>query len=691
MGTISMWIIKQIFKRKLKKIKQDNPNTSTMALLSSTTNGDIKKLKNRIKILNILISIMLFITLVTGIVGTALVFSTSHTAMAVAANAILSILDDDKKKEEEDKKDGWEWEKHDGDNAGGGGGDSSSGGLYPKDPRLKLRAQLLEMIEKSCNDVANNGYNVVQPSAILGTIMRETGSALYEELDKGNVSSLYTDIIPHNLPCAKSLAECSLYHSGISHFDGGSYSGTEDTYDAYKSLGNINAPYDNDHAIGYVQFEIPYLYSPESQGGEFNRIYGQVEPATAANSLTEAYQQATMDSDLGFIRPNIWYIPDEMYSAAFALGKAPLQWQKGDSAYDSIISSSDFMSLSQENRAFILFMYKSAIYGRGSLRSSDDKMAYELIRIAKSGAIENLDDMLMYKADEYWDENTLCPVFKNNRTWTLDIKDKWGINIDSANVSWYGVRAACGGKVGYTKMKELIDAAEKEEGAGGASSGASDGNWLDHPGSGRFGNNGSPYYVEELGVRFYSQTRENPAYGEKWYDIPLNGWSSNYNKPATLETGGCGIYTVAMVASNLLNKDITPDIVRAMIPDSMVGNCLYDTGVDYAISQLGLTYKKLTYTSSDAIEQVNAELNKGNLVIFVSERGPSPWYGGAGHFMALRGIDENGNYLSLNSAGNARNGRDPISLMGEAVTPEAWKASLSGVRNYVWVVGVNVS
>lgn len=682
MGVISMWIVKNMYKKKLKQVIKDNPNTSPLSLLSTTTDGDLKKLRTKIRIMNVIISIILFITLATGIVATSVLTSTSHTAMAVAANAILSILDDDKKKAEEEEEEGWSWEKHDGDSKGDEQG-GSSGGMYPKDRGLKLRAQLIEMTKKSCEDTnAYKGTNVYY-THIIGVMLKETQDAFFSDIDSLNTQDLYSELVLPNPACGRYHygASCSYMNRGISHFYNGSTSGKYDSGDPYTQVINTNtAYYDGDHAVSYGQLEIPYIYDPKA---EFYMNYGSFDAVTSSSDSATAQSEVSIDPNLGFIRPNPFYMPDLMWNLSAYV--ANYYGDKGNTL-------AGYSSLSDYNKSCVDFLIAMSYYSGGGL-SYRKEMIEQVIAKVNNGEVENIDDLGLSLADKYWDKENNRVIGPGIKQFGKDFERVTGINPGS--VGKYreivnGMFALFLGRVACEDMQADIDAAEKDGPVGGAGGGASDGNWLDHPGSGRFGNDNSPYYVDELGVRFYSQTRENPAYGDKWWNIALNGWSDTYGRPATLETGGCGIYTVAMVASNLLNKDITPDVVRGMLQADMVGNCLYDTGVDYALTQLGLTHKKLNYTSADAIDKVNEELKKGNLIIFVSARGPSPWYGGAGHFMALRGIDDSGNYLSLNSAGNARNGRDPIDLMGVAVSPDSWKASLSPVRNYVWVVGVNV-
>ena len=542
MGTISMWIIKQIFKKKLKKIKQDNPNTSTMALLSSTTNGDIKKLKNRIKILNILISIMLFITLVTGIVGTALVFSTSHTAMAVAANAILSILDDDKKKEEEDKKDGWEWEKHDGDNAGGGGGGSSSGGLYPKDRGLKLRAQLIEIAKNSCQETNRQTGKNVYYSHILGTMFKETQHSFFSEIDRLNTQDLYSELVVPNPACCKHYygMSCSYMNNGVSHFYGGSVSGGADQGDPYTQVINTSRDsYDGDHAVSFAQLEIPYIYDPTT---EFYMNYGSFEPVTSSSNPSTAQQEVQVDPDLGFIRPNTFYIPDVIWNVTYYVSK--YYGDKGQSL-------NGYSSLSDYNKSCVDFLIAMTYYSGGGLKDSRKAIIEQLISRVNSGEVQYIDDLGLSLADKYWDKDNNTVIGPGIVQFGKDFKSLTGIDLGPVGTFrevLNGMFALFLGRAACEDMEADIESAEKEGGGTANNSGSGDINSteLTVANMKAYGEQfiGCPYQFGAEGQIFNAQTCATLAAstgGKNAWNV-LGSSASQYEGMQTFDCSGLTLY-----------------------------------------------------------------------------------------------------------------------------------------------------
>jgi len=570
-----------------------------------------------------------------------------------------------------------------------------AGGLYPKDQKLKVRAEIIEAINKATSDASVTG-NKVETAWILGSIYRESGNTIYSILDNTKVSSIFTDlVVPSNI-CGKSTCELSEVH-GISHFYGGHVENGVDKGDPYTQVINTSKElYDmvgGDYAIGVLQFELPYVYS------HLTRMYGNPKPVIT-NNLSDpksVKDQSKMDDELGFIRPNPFYIPDVVYNSTFAFSYKPRQ--KETSEYDSVINSNDFKRLSEYNQNFIKFMYASSAYGRGHVNASDDNMARELIKLAKNNPDLKLDELVADVEYKYWDENLLQPA----GSWvdfTQDVQKKYNLDVNITYKMdgkeylapyWYGVYAANVGRIAYNKIMYKLSTAELE------SAGAPNGNWYDHPGSGVFGNTGSQYYLPEIGIRWYYQSSKVTKYSSTWGNLKLNGTTTQVTPyplgdglyQATLASGGCGIYTIAMIASNILNKDITPDIALGALDGKYVSNALMYDGVPILANKLGLNVKTLRYHSRDIEEKVKEELKKGNMILFVSGHGPYPWYNGEAHYMALRGITDDGRLLGISSIGNKDTNMSAQQLMKEPITFDTWLNSLLPSLDIVWSIGLN--
>lgn len=671
MSRLVIWLIKLKYKRKVKEIAKSNNISEKEAfkLILKSKNIDYSKkirLANILmatSLLNIVIGVIIVITVVTGF---------NLMVSSIAGNTISNLLTSKGDTEDEDNEDGWSWDKVE----SGNSNVESSGGLYPKDKKLRLRAELLEILAKSSKDAESEKGTKVEPAWILGTIYRETGNSLYAQLNVTSISSLYKDLVIANPACGKGI--CVYNENGHSHFYGGSVSGGIDKGDPYKQVIDTSASlYQNmggDHAIGYLQFEVPYIY------GTLTKLYGDPTPIIKGSDPSTVQSQVKNDKELGFIRPNQLYIPDAMYNGAFRLANKPTITS---SNYSNIIQSSDFKKLSEYNQNFIKFVYASAGYGRGNITSSDDEMALALIKIANSGAIENLDDMLKEVSNKYWDSSSMISLGSRDSVISY-VNSKYGINIPSDRVAWYGVYAGLIGKVAYNEMSKAIEKAEKD---GPANGGTTNGNWVGKPGSGKFGNNGSKYYLDKIGIRWYYQTSQVTTNSETWGSLYLDPNS-------TMAEGGCGIYTLAMIASNLYNKDITPNVALAALEGKYQVGCLTDAGVLYLAGKLGLQVKTINYTSSDAIDRIYKALDKGNMILFVSQYYDAvkfPWYTGDGHFMAIRGKTDDGKLLVVSSVGNYRAaGLSPEQVMSMPLDPQTVIDSLGRNRNYFWEVGLKV-
>ena len=665
---IGLFVLKLNFKKKIKELKRNVTNAIGGEASDHSVLGNIKKIKKRIIMLNITMTVIAMGLIFTLVIVFITIFSYTSLMSSMSGNAIIQLFDTPAA-EQAQAVAGWVWTKTVIPPPGSGSGS----GLYPKDPKLKLRAELLEILVKSTTDAQASTGTQVDPAWILGSIYRETGDELYSNMNNSSIASLKTDLVIEDPACGKG--SCAYINNGISHYYGGTVVNGVDKGDPAKQIINTSqSTYDSmggDHAIGYIQFEIPYFYEHST------RLYGNATPVlSGSNDVAKVSTEAKIDANTGFIRPNPFYIPDAMYNGAFVMASDPVV---SGSDYSNILASSDFQSLSAYNQNFIKFMYSSAAYGRGHVAGADDNMAKALITLAKSGKIKNLDDMVISETDKYWDSSNLSSdgewqPFEN------EINSTYGLNIPVGSVSWYGVFAGCVGKVAYTELTADIAAAPKDGTAAGGGAGAAVGNWLDHPGSGAYGNASSVYYVPELGVRWYSQTADlTTVNGSTWGSLPF--LSTN------MADCGCGIYALANSISNLTNKDITPDIVYNLVcPGGAYMS--YDL-VNKACTQYGLkSYQLENVNTSAGMDTLIAELKAGKMAeIWISGSTSFPWRntnsGSDNHFITLKGVTADGQLMMITSTGH--NGTSAEDLMKITITPETLMPNLA--NTYAWVIG----
>ena len=670
----SIWILKIKYRKEIESIKSGSPFITDDIALTMILGKEVYEHKVQILcVISIVGIIFVIVVILLCIIFISTFTGYMQNINGIICETVLSILGKGNIVWDPEIG-GWTWvkadESQDEDLVG-------SGGLYPKDKKLKLLAELIEILKKSSNDAKEYTGVYVDPAWMLGTIIRESGNRLINEINTEKYTSIFKELMVMNPPCGKS--NCSYINNGHSHFVGGTVKNGVDMGDPYTQIINMdNSLYDGDHAVGQLQFEMPGAY------GELNRVYGKPTAILGSDYKSTASTLVKMDNNLGFIRPNPFYTPDAVYSGTFKMAGAPRENSQYPSNYKNMLNSKEFKSLNKQDQDFIKFMYASTNYGRGHIRGSDDDMAEALIKLAKSGGI-NLDEMGLDLQYKYWNSSTKTRLGSMTGL-SRDINDRYGLGIDTDRVSWYGVYSACIGRIGYNDIVKAIDAAEKEGYTIGGP-GSANGNWIGRPGSGVFGGSGTEFYVDDLGIRWYHQSENatNPK-ARAWSRLIIGS-----GKP--MSKSGCGIYTMAMIASNLFNKDITPDQALALAkskPSVIINGMLGNAGVDVLANDLGLKTKKINITNRElGLQEINKELDLGNMILFVSVGGPYPWYGGDGHFMAVRGYDKiNGTvkYHGITSANNSKTGAKALDIMKIPIDGHTWLKSVS--RTYVWVVGL---
>lgn len=120
----------------------------------------------------------------------------------------------------------------------------------------------------------------------------------------------------------------------------------------------------------------------------------------------------------------------------------------------------------------------------------------------------------------------------------------------------------------------------------------------------------------------------------------------------TIGGGGCGPTNFAMIASGLTKKTVTPDEVVSVLKAMRSGNWYYvpGEGSSYAIFPRLCDYYGLHLNENMSVSEssIRSELEKGRIVLISISAGSI--YRGTGHFITIRGTDENGDFLINDSA-----------------------------------------
>lgn len=584
--------------------KEQRKQTLNNQLEKAKDTKEIKKIKRKLKWLNI----TLVATIVIPIIAMVLVFILICYAIISFANVasyqILARQEQEIQAEADDGK--WEWADQT-----GGLNDYTSGGVYPKDPQLRQTAMFLEVIQESCNIVnGEQGQINVVPSSVLSTLLRETGGRSYNAALADLSFNIYGELLATNPICGKSASSCPYIQHNISHFVGGTASGGVDNGDPHTMPPNTDStlykkykPADG-HALGYGQMEITSIPSELIRVfpyGDFkNKVY---------NDKTDRY---TMDSELKFIRPNIAYMPDVVLSITYHLGGKGF-WSTGQKIWNEMNSESWFQSLSAEEKAYCHSCIQQMSYLGGGVDYDNTnlmKLALKLSWALKAdGKISRIQELIQFTDKQYGKtmvasnygnfrftrsgnsgltdalNNIMSDTSIGTNTTSVSAELKTAIGKASGGAEstflYYGTggykwRHGVPMLIGfesiadsiYNGMMADIQAAEKESGGNGPVSTAG-GNYVDYIGSGKFANaKSSEYYCPDLNAIWFAQwgykggdyafgttlpNRITDIQKKKYYNTGYYGSASGGN------SWGCPAYSMSMLLSNMLGEVIMPD------------------------------------------------------------------------------------------------------------------------------------
>ena len=129
---------------------------------------------------------------------------------------------------------------------------------------------------------------------------------------------------------------------------------------------------------------------------------------------------------------------------------------------------------------------------------------------------------------------------------------------------------------------------------------------------------------------------------EPWGSIPYGNCGG-----ATISEAGCGPSSLAMIITAMTGKKITPDEIAKKA--AARGYRVCGSGSSHAITEIAKDYGlKVKDYGRPSVEEINEALKKG-VMFQVAGFGPSP-FSANGHFIAIRGITDDGKWLIFDSA-----------------------------------------
>lgn len=383
-------------KKELKKAKisQSKFVASTEALAVKNKDA-INKLKAKRKnwriasiVLDIVIVIMvLFIGLMTFLIIRNMV--NGMTAVA----AYITTMNKKEGEEGEEEKDPYEWwfapgEDVDDEEDHSGIGDSDPNpGPSPNpdwnlndevaDPVLrnyqylyKMTVDALRTMNGNVPGLGNRNYaDLVAPYYIAGCATRETSLFLDRHL-KNPQFDIRKDIMTGTVPCNPNGSSCPKGLSVAQHYSSGS-----NFRDGIFICRDKNS-YGGGHAFGFLQQEEPYWKGRVS-------VFG-----STATGVTQS-----MDSSYGFIRPNIFFVPDAMQTAinttSFAGNSSSssltMGGQTGTQYFPTLVAKIEAVS-NTTSKQFLYTLVFDQIHNSGSLYGSSADIIGQMADLMAGGA-----------------------------------------------------------------------------------------------------------------------------------------------------------------------------------------------------------------------------------------------------------------------------------------------------------------
>lgn len=403
-------------------------------------------------------------------------------------------------------------------------------------------------------------------------------------------------------------------------------------------------------------------------------------------------QEVTMDSNLGIVRPNLWYMPD-LVLATVSHGTAKITG-KVDEDIKYVCSS---QKLSDSEKQFMLAFILNECHRGGNV--SPDSAAGKARKLYFDYLVGGMEDgtlpyepwdMIYYegiKSNDYWNlmpsGNANCGGVDLVEILTnIGFKDiPYSSNNDK--IQFNSVTNSLI-STSYQYYEYIRNTVYKDSTVQRPSSGN-----VDYSGS-----TGKGTYNKELMTTLSS----NAIHGPYWKLVKQNGVSASctvdtengigyysfwgnteakirYNSSGKIRrfgNNGCAVYALDMVICNLINQNITVEelLTRHLSCEKQIFydngqmynyfytgdspcfndmNCIRGTLISTACRQFGLDYIEIPRNEVTNKKDMILEGLKYETMLWYSTRGSYEWYNGDGHFVALRDVDSAGNLYVISS------------------------------------------
>lgn len=216
------------------------------------------------------------------------------------------------------------------------------------------------------------------------------------------------------------------------------------------------------------------------KSGSSNNGYGQYNESTwngchmvfGSNNVTDI----TPDGEVGFSRPNCWYLRDHIWTTAFHSASSV----GNDTAAKEILASSEFSALDEIDKQFVYGIMCEMVHNRGSVKGdagNNKSFLYDLMSIAQNKStygMSSLYDMCDVAGVTAFDKSSLSvgPMSINSSTNQYSsFVSAFGIDYATSSHfprQYYGyIEAMCGGMDAYEALTAMIVADTPTGGGGG--------------------------------------------------------------------------------------------------------------------------------------------------------------------------------------------------------------------------------
>lgn len=308
-------------------------------------------------------------------------------------------------------------------------------GLYPSDPKLRLKAEFIEL----ANEIALV-YPGITPQMVFGVAFTEDDLSLDFS---GNTASIYKDL------------EYAKKGYGKPHEDGYFTGGSKNNTN-YKT-GQVKVTNGNGIGIGTFQFHTDYI------GGELKTIYNSKVMNNGEATLGNPGGPTDMlDANLGFYRPHPLFIPDAMYNVMYKVHDRMYDGHQAKDKEHPTLCAKDkrWSKLPVEIQNQILFFYAADAYHGDTNASNGNPALHDLYGTFLMDIYETYGSLTFISTDSKatirsivvggkdWDGVLKSPITFNGKTWTKSLMQEMDSKYNRGYVELYNKTISNGFRIG---------------------------------------------------------------------------------------------------------------------------------------------------------------------------------------------------------------------------------------------------